>query len=99
MRQYTRPWTVGFGTAGVVIETRWFLIGLCFMGLIVFGSGALAWVFKERIKGRAVPPGLVAVACATLPYAHYAFARADVGHLAQGIYPLLLGIFITLGRR
>ncbi|RML17303.1 putative Membrane protein, partial [Pseudomonas savastanoi pv. retacarpa] len=91
------PWTVGFGTAGVVIETRWFLIGLCFMGLIVFGSGALAWVFKERIKGRAVPPGLVAVACATLPYAHYAFARADVGHLAQGIYPLLLGIFITLG--
>lgn len=90
------PWTVGFGTAGVVIETRWFLIGLCFMALLAFGIGALGWVFKERLRGRPVRPELVAVACATLPYAHFAFARADVGHLAQGIYPMLLGIFILL---
>ncbi|WP_439864388.1 hypothetical protein [Pseudomonas antarctica] len=90
------PWTVGFGTAGVVIETRWFLVGLCFMALLAFGIGALGWVFKQRLQGKAVRPELVAVACATLPYAHFAFARADVGHLAQGIYPMLLGTFILL---
>lgn len=90
------PWTVGFGTAGVIIETRWFLIGMCFIALLAFGIGALGWVFKERLRGRAVRPELVAVACATLPYAHFAFARADVGHLAQGIYPMLLGVFILL---
>ena len=90
------PWTVGFGTAGVVIETRWFLIGLCFMALPAFGAAALGWVFKERLRGRTVRPECVAVACATLPYAHFAFARADVGHLAQGIYPMLLGVLILL---
>ncbi|MEE3915082.1 hypothetical protein [Pseudomonas viridiflava] len=90
------PWTVGFGTAGFVIEARWFLIGICFIGLLAFGAGALAWVFKERFAGHHVNPELVAVACAALPYAHFAFARPDVGHLAQGIYPLLLGIFVIL---
>lgn len=90
------PWTVGFGTAGVVIETRWFLIGICFIAILVFGVGALAWVFRERLCNRTARPEVVAVACAALPYAHFAFARPDVGHLAQGIYPLLLGIFVIL---
>ena len=88
------PWTVGWGTAGALIETRWFLIGLCFIALILFGAASLIWVFRARLKGLKVQPPLVAVACAALPYSHYAFARADVGHLAQGIYPLLLGVFL-----
>jgi hypothetical protein len=93
------PWTVGFGTAGFLVETRWFLIGLCFMALIGFGSAALLWLFRERIRGRSVSPALVAVACVSLPYAHFAFARADVGHLAQAIYPLLIGYFVILSVR
>lgn len=88
------PWTVGWGTAGHVVEARWFLIGLCFITLIVFGAVSLIWVFRARIKGLKTQPSLVAVACAALPYSHYAFARADVGHLAQGIYPLLLGALL-----
>ena len=90
------PWTVGFGTAGVLIETRWFLIGICFIALIVFGVGTLIWAFNQRLRGHYVRPELVAAACCGVPYAHYAFARADVGHLAQAIYPLLLGTFIIL---
>lgn len=90
------PWTVGFGSAGVAIETRWFLIGLCFMALIGFGLGSIIWVFRERLHRKSVRPEWVAVACAGLPYSHYAFARADLGHLAQAIYPLLLGVLIAI---
>ncbi|MFP3926818.1 hypothetical protein [Pseudomonas sp. W5-36] len=90
------PWTVGFGTAGVFIEIRWLLIGMCFIALIAFGVGALVWIFNQKLRGRYVRPELVAAVCSGLPYSHYAFARADVGHLAQGIYPLLLGTFIML---
>jgi hypothetical protein len=90
------PWTVGFGTAGAIIETRWFLIGMCFIALIVFGVGALVWIFNQKLRARYVRPELVAAICSGLPYSHYAFARADVGHLAQGIYPLLLGTLIGI---
>jgi hypothetical protein len=90
------PWTVGFGTAGLFIEARWVLIGICFMALIAFGVGALVWIFSQKLRGRYVRPELVAAVCSGLAYSHYAFARADVGHLAQGIYPLLLGTFITI---
>ncbi|MDH0748968.1 hypothetical protein N5D61_21805 [Pseudomonas sp. GD03842] len=90
------PWTVGFGTAGVEVETRWLLIGLCFMALIGFGVGSLVWIFRAGSQRKAVPPEWVAVACAALPYSHYAFARADLGHLAQAIYPLLVGVLIAL---
>ncbi|MFL1557105.1 hypothetical protein [Pseudomonas sp. O11] len=90
------PWKVTFGTVGLAIEVRWFLVGIFFIALVAFGAGALAWIFKERLGRRYVRPELVAVACAALPYAHFAFARADVGHLAQGIYPLLVGIFIVV---
>ncbi|RRV08497.1 hypothetical protein EGJ27_10670 [Pseudomonas sp. v388] len=90
------PWTVGFGTAGYIIETRWFLIGICFMALLAFGVGTLGWIFRERLLGNYVRPELIAAACTALPYAHFAFARADLGHLAQAIYPLLLGLLISV---
>lgn len=88
------PWTVGFGTAGVITETRWFLIGLCFIALVIFSAVATIWVVRRRIGCRDVQPAFVAAICAALPYAHFAFARADLGHLAQGIYPMLVGLLV-----
>jgi hypothetical protein len=72
--------------------------GWYFAGLLVFGVLATAWCFRERFAGREVPAGLVACAMMCIPYAHFAFSRADTGHLAQGVFPLLVGLCIIVAR-
>lgn len=89
------PWTVPFANLfGDAL--RGVLIGLFFMGTLLFGGLSLLWVVRRRLQGKPVQPALAAVAFLALPYAHFAFSRADVGHLAQGIFPLLIGCLVAL---
>ena len=90
------PWTVGVSPGPVGETVRQLLVGLFFMGTLTFGLLAMLWVVVSRFRRRNVPPALAASAFLSLPYAHYAFSRADVGHLAQGIFPLLLGCLVAL---
>ncbi len=90
------PWKVNFSTASIGNATRGVLIGLFFIGTIVFAALSLAWVVYQKFKNKPVPPVLVASAFLAFPYAHYAFSRADVGHLAHGIFPLLVGCLVVL---
>lgn len=72
------------------------LVGLFFVGTLVFGVLSVLWVVRQRWLSRPISPVLVAASLLALPYAHYAFSRADVGHLAQGIFPLLVGCLAIL---
>lgn len=90
------PWTVNFSTASFGEAARGVLIGLFFIGTLVFAGLSLAWVVYRKFRNEAVSPVLVASAFLALPYAHYAFSRADVGHLAHGVFPLLVGSFVLL---
>lgn len=90
------PWTVNFSTASIGDAARGVLIGLFFIGTLVFAGLSLTWVVYQKFKNKAVSPVLVASAFLALPYAHYAFSRADVGHLAHGIFPLLVGCLVVL---
>ncbi|MYN15032.1 hypothetical protein GSY71_17995 [Pusillimonas sp. TS35] len=90
------PWTVNFSTASFGDAVRGILIGLFFIGTLVFAGLALAWVVYRKHRKEAVSPVLVASAFLAFPYAHYAFSRADVGHLAHGVFPLLLGSLVLL---
>lgn len=90
------PWTVNFAAASFGDAARGVLIGLFFVGTLLFGGFSVLWVVYRRLKEKYVPPALVASAFLALPYAHYAFSRADVGHLAQGIFPLLIGFLVIL---
>lgn len=85
------PWTVNFTGLSFGDSVRGLLIGLFFIGVLMFGVLSILWVVLQRVKEKQVSPVLVASASLALPYAHFAFSRADLGHLAQGIFPLLVG--------
>lgn len=90
------PWTIDFAAASVGEAVRGVLVGIFFIATLAFGGLAMAWVLLQRRRGSPVQPALVASAFMSLPYAHYAFSRADVEHLALGIFPLLLGCLVLL---
>lgn len=90
------PWRVDLASATVGDATRGVLIGLFFLGTIVFGLLSILWVVRQKLQNRPVPAVLVAASMLALPYAHYAYSRADVGHLALGIFPLLIGCLAIL---
>lgn len=90
------PWVVNFAVASFTGAIRGVLIGLFFIGLLVFAGLSLVWVVYRKLRDKPVPPALVAAAFLAFPYAHYAFSRADVSHLAQGVFPLLIGCLVIL---
>lgn len=73
--------------------------GVFFVALIAFGILAPLLVLLQRLRSRPVPAALVAASMLALPYAHYSLSRADVVHLAQGIFPMLIGLFALLMNR
>lgn len=90
------PWAVNFPVASVGDAAREILIGLFFIGILVFAGLSAIWVVYLKLNEKSVPPALVASAFLAIPYAHYVFSRADVEHLALGIFPLLVGCLVIL---
>ncbi|WP_431323472.1 hypothetical protein [Rhizobium sp. YTU87027] len=88
------PWTANFVSAPFEDAMRDLLVGSFFLAVLAFGWLGAIWVVVARLRRKPVPPGLVAAVFLAIPYSHYAFSRADVGHLAQGIFPMLVGCFI-----
>ena len=62
----------------------------------MFGLLGIVWVIRQRLQNKPVSPTLIASIFLALPYAHYAYSRADLAHLAPGIPPFLIGIFALL---
>lgn len=90
------PWRVPFASLSTGAAIRDVLVGLFFMGELVIGVLSIGWVISQRLRNRPVAPALVAASFLMLPYAHFAYSRADINHLAQGIFPLLVGILAFL---
>lgn len=90
------PWRVNFNSMSPGDAARGVLIGLFFIATVVFGVLSIAWAVWQKMHAKQVSPTLVAAASLALPYAHYAYSRADVGHLALGIFPLLVGCLVLL---
>jgi hypothetical protein len=90
------PWTVDFASTTWEAGTRALVVGLFFIAIVLFGIASLIWSFWRKVTHRRVSGVLVASSAVALPYAHFAYSRADVGHLAQGMFPLLIGCLAVL---
>jgi hypothetical protein len=90
------PWLVKFAYVPLGQAIREVLIGLLFMATIVLGVLSIIWIVIQRLHGKTVVPTLVAASFLALPYAHYAYSRADDSHVALGIFPLLVGCLAVL---
>ncbi len=90
------PWRVDFTSPLSGEAIRGVLMGFAFIGTVVFGVLAMFWVVRQKLQRKPVSPALAASSFLALPYAHYAFSRADIHHLALGIFPFLIGCLLLL---
>lgn len=89
------PWTVHFGVGAWMASLRQWLIGCgfvllplsCFVGVAVLARG----VWRDRSIRH---PAFAACVFTAVPYLNVAFSRAEVGHLAQAILPVVVGMFV-----
>jgi hypothetical protein len=89
------PW-IAFSRSAPPAETlRAVLVGAFFVAFPIFGVGGL--IYAAYLRGRRPSPHLAVFTSAALlaiPYAHYAYSRADLAHLSFGVFPLLIGLLV-----
>jgi hypothetical protein len=93
------PWRAVFETGDWLGGLRAFFLGCLFVGIVLYGALGVAVAIYRRRKRLQQPPWLVASAFMALPYAHHAFSRAEILHLAQGLFPVLIGVFAWASSR
>lgn len=93
------PWRETFEMSHWLASLRAVFLGVLFVGILLFGALGVATAFYRRNKNTQKSPLFVASAFMTLPYAHHAFSRAEILHLAQGLFPVLLGVFVWASSR
>jgi hypothetical protein len=93
------PWTVEMVTDRPIDAAGQWLVGLFFLAVGAYAVTSSAWLLWQGYRRVHASPALIACAALSVPYAHYAYSRADVFHLAQGIFPLLVGMLTLLASR
>jgi hypothetical protein len=84
------PWTLDFSQGLSSANISMLLVGLFFMVVPIIYVTALIWFVYKKRKGQAANVGIFAAALVGLVYVHYAFSRADVGHVAHSVMPAII---------
>jgi hypothetical protein len=92
------PWLVPFAQLPLLDALSATLLGIFFLWLIAAPLVGLCATVTRRMRGTAVPPEFVAALLVSIPYAHYAYSRADVVHMAASVSPSIIACFVALAR-
>ena len=91
------PWLVDSSASFFYMLSALFT-GIFFVGILLYNFFGIIYLIIKKINNITLAnPLLVATFFVALPYSHYAYSRADLGHLAHAIFPLIIG-FIFLFR-
>jgi hypothetical protein len=93
------PWAVPYSQVPLFEAVRGLLIGMLFVAILASGVMGMVWVLWQNFQRRTVSATLTASTFLILPYAHFAYSRADVNHLAQGVFPFLIACYAIVGQR
>lgn len=89
------PWTISSSGVSTLSLVWPCLVGCFFVALPVFCiGGVLMLMFRLRREQLMANPIFTACVLTAIPYLNVAFSRADVSHLAQAIYPGLIGLLV-----
>jgi hypothetical protein len=88
----------GDGGSSLALFTSWVTGGMFVLLPLFCAAGAIVVAYRLNRDRRILHPGFVACVATALPYLNVAFSRADVSHLAQAIFPLLIGVLIFPAR-
>ena len=88
------PWRVDFVYMDGIDMARAFSTGMFFLILPLFYLSAGVFLIGSKGDVLRERAPLVAAVFVGATYAHHVFGRAGLGHLAQGIHPLLIGLIV-----
>jgi len=89
------PWDVPVGQMSSLAMVRPMLIGCVFVMLPVFCLVGAIWILRRMREDVPISNPIFAASVYTsIPYLNVAFSRADISHLAQAVYPCLIGLLV-----
>lgn len=91
------PWLAPFGQLPILHLLRGMMMGVFFIAIVAFGVMGIAWAIRKKLQGKHLSPTLIAAISLALPYAHYAYSRPDIEHLAPGMIPFIMGVLVLIG--
>ncbi|OOG49578.1 hypothetical protein B0E50_05560 [Rhodanobacter sp. C01] len=73
-----------------------FFAGFFIVALLVFDVAGIILLWRRK-SSAAMSPILIAAICASIPYTHYVFSRANISHLSLSVAPMLIGLLVACG--
>lgn len=89
------PWTINYSLPYYWLVKK-LSLSFIYLYIFLFISFACIWLKFFTINNKSFSAAISVCSILGLFYAHHALSRADISHLAQGVFPILLGTLIVI---